>query len=41
MTILKALTDTKQVGESYSQAIRNLVQIVKASAGAQSVFLLL
>lgn len=29
MTIFKALTDTKQVGESYSQAIRNLVQILK------------
>lgn len=41
MTILKALTDSKQVGESYSQAIKNLVQIPKASAGAQSVFLLL
>lgn len=29
MTISKALTDTKQVGESYSQAIRNLVQILE------------
>lgn len=41
MTTLKALTDSKQAGESYSQAIRNLVQILKASAGSQSVFLLL
>lgn len=38
MTILRALTDPKQAGESCSQAIRNLAQMLKASAAAQSVF---
>lgn len=40
MTIL-SLWPKKQVGESYSLAIRNLTQVLNASAGLHSVSLLL